>query len=210
MQGHKIVGRVVVLWLGLLLWSGMAWGQTFLQPPLTEEQYAILANDIKVVHQSEFQVQVDANQFNLIRDAYNAEAVPLFYIYRGKVSRLEILFTTSSEGTTFTWTTNGFVTRTSQEIEAWRELFSRGDDSTSPGQANVQAALLTIFAGAAGTDAQKNRVHIGNIARRPASRAERLYVTSGTGTKADAGVLAWEGKLSERDIAHALTDAPLN
>lgn len=210
MQRNKKLGSTIALWLCLLCWPLGGHAQTFLQPPLTEAQYVTLATDIRGTHAAEFAAAVAGNRFDQIRDAYNAQAVPLFYIWRGKVSRLEILFSTSEDGTSFTWTTNGFITRTPQEIEAWRELFSRGDDSTSPGQANVQAALMTIFSGAAGTDAQKNRVHIGNIARRPATRAERLFVASGTGTKPDAGVLSWEGQVTERDISHALLGTPLN
>jgi hypothetical protein len=210
MKGHKALGGVVALWLCLLCWPLTVRAQTFLSPPLSESQYNTLKIDITQTNASEFGPLIATSNFPALADAYNLPAAPEFLIYRGKVSRLEILFGTSSEGTVFTWTTNGFLTRTLQEIEAWRELFSRGDDATAPGQANVQQALQAIFSGPAGSDAAKNRQHIANIARRPATRAERLFVTSGTGTKADAGILAWEGTVNTRDIAHSLISAPLN
>ncbi len=41
------------------------------------------------------------------------------------------------------------------------------------------------------------------LAKRPASKAERLFVT-GTGTTANPGLLTWEGPLSVNDLSNAL------
>lgn len=43
------------------------------------------------------------------------------------------------------------------------------------------------------------------ISKRPASKAEKLYVT-GTGTTANPGLLTWEGPLSVNDVSRALNE----
>lgn len=173
------------------------------QPAMTQQQYQTLKIDITVTNQTEFAGAVASNNYGAITGAYNALVTPVYYIYKYRVSRLDILFGTSSEGTTFKFTTNGFITRTIQEIEAFRELFSRGDDATNPGLKTVQDALLAIFSGTG--DAQANRQHIGHVSRKETTRAERLYVTGGTGTKADPGLTSWQGTLTQADVEHALT-----
>ena len=43
------------------------------------------------------------------------------------------------------------------------------------------------------------------ISKRPASKAEKLYVT-GTGTTANPGLLTWEGPLQTNDVSRALNE----
>ena len=43
------------------------------------------------------------------------------------------------------------------------------------------------------------------VAKRPASKAEKLYVT-GTGTTATPGLLVWEGPLQVNDVSRALNE----
>lgn len=43
------------------------------------------------------------------------------------------------------------------------------------------------------------------VAKRPASKAEKLYVT-GTGTTANPGLLTWEGPLSVNEVSRALNE----
>jgi hypothetical protein len=184
-----------VLLLFLLAFSGVA----LAQPVLTDADYKKIQTDILVTNQAEFAADVAAKNYGVITQKYNMALAPPFYIYKYKVQRLDILFGTSSEGTTFKNTDVGFPLA---QIPRWTELFSRGDDATAPGLLTVRDALLTIFAGTG--DAQLNRVHIGHMSRKETSRAEKLFVTSGAGTKADPGVASWQGVLTQGDIEYAL------
>jgi hypothetical protein len=193
--------RHVMLSLGLLL---LLAGQTFggAATTLTEAQYATLKADIEA-HSAEFAGKSDTE----VADAYNLPAAPAFQVLKTSVSRRTILEDISPQGTTFKATTNGYFTRTVQELDLFNRLFDR-NDVMDPSMPNNVALLTAIFSGTG--DAQANRVHVGNQSRRPATRAEKLYVTQGAGTGGDPGYLVWEGLLTHRDIAHALRGAPLS
>lgn len=173
---------------------------------LTEAQYAILANDILVVNQAEFAEEVAANDDALIANAFNLFATPDFWVWRTRVTKDELVTSVSVDGTTFSWTGTGFITRSQGERDAWRELFS-AEGTVNPSLANVRTAFTDIFSGGT-APAPANRTHLATVARRRATRLERLFAT-GTGSTASPGLLVIEGVLTGLDVAHALRGVPI-
>jgi hypothetical protein len=191
----------------LLLWVGQALGGA--ATVLTEAQYQALNTYITATAVNEFAADVAAGNDPAIAQALNQPFTPTFQVFRTSVPRRTLLFEKSPADTSFIFVGDGYITRTQQELLTFHDLFDGPNSAMDPSLPNVQQALLDIFSGAAGTNAQKNRVHIGNMSRRPVTRAEKLYVTQGTGSNADPGYLVWEGLLTPRDIAHCLRGAPL-
>jgi hypothetical protein len=173
---------------------------------LTEAQYQTLKTYITVTAKPEFDADIAAGNDQPIADKLNMDFTPAFQVLKTSVSRRTILEDISPQGTTFKATTNGYFTRTVQELDLFNKLFDRSD-TMDPSMPNNVALLTAIFSGTG--DAQANRVHIGNQSRRPVTRAEKLYVTQGTGTGGDPGYLVWEGILRHEDIGHALRGVPL-
>lgn len=137
-----------------------------------------------------------------ISAAFNLDASPTFYVWRTRVTKNDIVSSTSRASTTFSWSgAGGFIARSVGEQAAWSELF--GVDSTiDPSQPAVRAAFADIFSGS-GAAAINNRTHMGSVCRRLATRFERLYAT-GTGTDdTSAGTLVLEGPLSPQDVISA-------
>jgi hypothetical protein len=192
----KEFALLLLLFWPAILWAGAA-------TTLTEAQYATLKANIEA-NSAEFAGKSDAE----IAAAYNLPATPAFQVYKIAVTRNAILLEKSPQATVFIPTTNGWATRTTQELTLFAQLFD-AQGVMDPSLPNVNAILTFIFSGTG--DAQLNRVHIGNQSRELSTRAERLYIASGAGTNGDPGVRDWKGILSARDIAHAKNPStPLN
>lgn len=134
-----------------------------------------------------------------IAEALNLAAAPDFWVWRTAVSKTELTNTTGPDGTTFTWVGAGFITRSAGEQAAWRELFN-GSNSVNPSLANVRQAFADIFSGTG--NAQANRTHLLAVARRKATRAEKLFAT-GTGSTASPATMVFEGNLNTQDVETA-------
>lgn len=132
-------------------------------------------------------------------DALNGNH-PSFWVWRTSVSKDEFLNSTSRTGTTFNWTGNGFITRSTGELAAFRELFN-GRGAVNPSQANVRQAFTDIFSGTG--NAAANRTHLGVVSRRLATRAERLFATGAGTDDNSAGLLVFAGLVSHSDVADA-------
>lgn len=135
---------------------------------------------------------------------YGLEASPDFWVWRTRVGKGEFVQKTSADadGTSprdFIWAGNGFITRSAGEQAAWDQLFN-GEGEANPSLANVRTAITDIFSGTG--NAASNRTHLSNIAKRKASRAEKLFAT-GTGTHASPGTMAVEGPLTAQDVESA-------
>lgn len=142
----------------------------------------------------------NADGHQAVADAYNLAASPDFWVWRTQVSKHEFVGSTSTDGTNFSWGGAGFITRSQGERDAWRELFN-GDGFCNPSQANVRTAFLDIFSGGT-APAPANRTHLATVARRKATRAEKLFAT-GTGSTASPALMGIEGNLSGPDIDQA-------
>lgn len=129
----------------------------------------------------------------------NLPATPDFWVWRTAVPKSEFTNSVSVDGTTFTWVGNGFITRSVGEQAAWAELFNSAG-VCNPSLANVRQAFTDIFSGTG--NAAANRTHLSTIARRKATRAERLFAT-GTGSTASPGVMVFEGSVSYAEVSSA-------
>lgn len=197
--------RSIAFSLGLiLLWAGQVFAGA--ATALTETQYQALKTYLTVTAKPEFDADIAAGNDQPIADKMNMDFTPVFQVLKTSVSRRAIIEDMSPQGTVFKPTTNGYFTRTVQELDLFNRMFDR-TDTMDPSLPNNVALLTAIFSG--GGDAQLNRVHIGNQSRRPVTRAEKLYVTQGAGTAGDPGYLVWEGQLRQQDIAHCLRGVPL-
>ncbi len=134
-----------------------------------------------------------------IAAAMNAVVSPDFWVWRTSVPKNELTNSTSTDGTSFVWAGNGFITRANGEQTAWRELFN-GTNQVNPSLANVRQAFSDIFSGTG--NAALNRAHLLAIARRKATRAEKLFA-SGAGSSAVPATMTIEGALSYQDVEAA-------
>ena len=135
-----------------------------------------------------------------IADAYNALASPDYWVWRTSVPKNEFTQNAGPDGTTFTWTGNGFITRSQGERDAWRELFN-ASGAVNASLANVRQAFQDIFSGAQ-AEAVNNRAHIAAVARRKASRVEKLFAT-GTGSTGSPALMGFEGTITFQDVSSA-------
>lgn len=134
-----------------------------------------------------------------IAAAYNANAVPDFWVWRTNVTKAELVQNAGPDGTTFNWVGNGFITRSVGEQTAWREIFN-GTDSCNPALPNVRQAFQDIFSGTG--NAAANRTHLLAVGRRKATRAEKLF-SSGTGSTASPATMGHEGTISYQEVLTA-------
>lgn len=135
-----------------------------------------------------------------IAEIYNALASPEFWVWRTNVGQAEIVSAISVDGTTFSWPQ--FIARTVQEQAGWREMFADGG-WVNPSLPNVRQGFADIFSGAqAGPTAQ--RAHLLAIARRKATRIEKLFST-GTGSAAVPATMDanFQGPISWNDVQSA-------
>jgi hypothetical protein len=167
---------------------------------LTPTQTATFVTYLTVTNAAEFATWVEGYEDQVIADAMNAINSPDFWVWRTKVTKEEITGMVSIDGTSFTWTGNGFIGRTVQELLAWQELFSTVDGTVNPSLPHMRAAFADIFSGTG--NAASNRAHLAVVGRRKATRFERLFAT-GTGSAPSPGVLMLEGELDYLDIARA-------
>lgn len=131
-----------------------------------------------------------------IADAYNVAAVIDFWVWRTSVTEAECVGTNSVDGTTWSWTS--YIGRSQGERDGWREMFA-DTGRINPAQANIRQGLADIFSGAGGA---AQRTHLLAIARRKASRIERLLAT-GTGSTAAPATMGFEGPVIYQDILTA-------
>lgn len=134
-----------------------------------------------------------------IASVYNQIFSPSYWVWRTSVSHQEVVSTTTvPDNTAWSWT--AYINRSQGERDAWDRMFSASVVDFS--LANVQQAIADIFSGG-GAPAVAQRAHILIVARRLATRAERLFAT-GFGTTVAPSKLVFEGQLTYRDVASAL------
>lgn len=131
-----------------------------------------------------------------VAQAYNLPAVPDFWVWRTMLAPKEIYETTTSDGTTWSWTL--YINRSPAEQNAWRELTAT-TGYINAALANTRQGIADIFSGAQGTP---QRTHLITLARRRASRTEKLFAT-GQGTTASPATMTFEGPLSPSLVEQA-------
>lgn len=106
-------------------------------------------------------------------------AAPAFIVWRPDVTADEIFDQVRWTGT------GGYIARSAGERDAFAVLMARGTLDFSKNR--IRGAFDDIFSGAA-TEAVATRAAIAAVAKRPATRGEKIFAT-GTGTDADPAKL---------------------
>lgn len=135
-----------------------------------------------------------------IAAAFNVVAAPDFWVWRTSVTKDELVGSTSVDGTTFSWTGTGYITRAQGERDAFNAIFN-SSGAVNPSNPSIRQAFADIFSGNT-APAPANRTHLNTVSRRKATRAEKLFAT-GTGSTASPGIMAVEGLLAGQDIEAA-------
>lgn len=190
------------LWaLLVLVWAVPS--PAFMSPKLTQADYAVLATDIRA--DPTLANAVANNLFDQIEVAYNAPASPDYWVYKPAVRPKEIYEDTSASGSRWDWTT--YIQASAREADAWVQQFSSGSaDFTLP---QTRAGIVKIFGGTGNNALQRS--HILAIARRKASRVEKLFYdpTQGNGGTGEVcpscpATLTHAGMLTQQEISYAL------
>lgn len=130
-----------------------------------------------------------------IAAAYAAVASPDFWVWRTFVPDSEI-YESTVDGTSWSWTT--FIGRSQGERDAWRQMVNmKGGLNAS--LLNTRNGIADIFSGVGGAG---QRTYLLNVARRLATRVEKLFAT-GTGSTGSPATMGFEGALSIDDIQQA-------
>jgi hypothetical protein len=162
----------------------------------SEGAYTTLQADIVTTNTAEFAASVAARDDQAIADIYNVEAVPTFWVYRTSVPPTdykgpnglvwtEVDALAIGKARIFEWLTGGLTLP-----------FNAADTGQRQGLADAFGAGTTT------------RTNLAALGRRPARRIEQLFAT-GTGSPASPATMAFEGRLTYRDVAHALRGVPL-
>lgn len=131
-----------------------------------------------------------------IMGLYNADASPAYWVWKPVLTEHEVTDLVSVDGTTWSWT--AYIGRSVAERDAWVRMFN-GTYSINPSLAQVRTGIADIFSGASGS---AQRTHLLAMARRKATRAEKLFAT-GAGTTAEPSVMTFTGLLSNDDVTTA-------
>lgn len=188
----------VLLALGLLL-GPLAQRGTAQTTTLTEQQYDQLQGDI------EANPALVGLADQAVADYYNAQASPDFWVWRVTLGEQEV-YETTADGGSWSWAT--YKAQTVQDRDSWARMWSPG--VVNPSLKQTRDGWLAIFGGQGASQTQVN--YLLALSRRAANRAEKLFANTsqGTGTTAAPALLVFIGKLSSRDIAHAVRGAELN
>jgi hypothetical protein len=190
---NKLRIAAVMTWV-LLLFATTAHAQQ-----LTAAQLQTLKTDIAAdATLNALPNTADAN-FS-IAAAYNLAASPDFWVWRTRVSKDELVGSTSVDGTTFSWTGTGYITRSQGERDAFNAIFD-GNGFVNPSMASVRQAFADIFSGNT-APAPANRAHLTTVARRKATRFEKVFAT-GTGSTASPATLLVEGAVTYQIVTQA-------
>lgn len=164
---------------------------------LTTQQLAALKADIAADPTLAALPQTPDNAF-AVAAAYNLNAAPDYWVWRTSVPQLEIVSTTTEDGTVWSWP--AFIARSQGERDCWREMFA-DTGYVNASLANVRQGFGDIFSGTA-NNAAAQRTHLLAIGRRRATRAEKLF-SIGTGSTASPATMAFEGQLTFNDVLNA-------
>jgi len=159
---------------------------------LPTSKYAALKTAINA--DANFASLVAISDWPAIVNALNLQFLPSYWVLRTDVSRSDIYFNTSIDGTTWSFTI--YKGQSVPEQGAWSEIFSDGRANFA--LANVTAAISAIFGAA-----NANTVHCKAIGKRTATYGEKIFA-SGAGTQANPSTMSFEGNLDSEDVRRAM------
>lgn len=161
---------------------------------LTPAQLAVLKADI-LADPVFSQAAAGPDGAFVIAAGYNALASPDYIVWRTSVTEAEFTEQTSAEATNWDWT--AYIARSQGERDGWRAMFA-GSGAVNAARPNVRQGFADIFSGSQ-SNAPAQRTHCAAIAKRKASRVEKLFA-SGTGSFAAPATMAVEGPISYVDV----------
>jgi hypothetical protein len=123
-----------------------------------------------------------------IAAAYNQLASPAFRVWRSDIPTKDVK-------KVIVWTE--YIGRSVGERDAFTLMISNG--VVNAADANVRQGFNDIFSGPSGVT---TRANLTALAKRDATRAEKLFAT-GTGSDAAPATMTFEGTLSYRDVVDA-------
>lgn len=148
---------------------------------------------------------------------YNQTASPNYFVWRTTISRSEVYFTLSPDGTVFDFA--AYKSQSVPEQNTWTQMFM--GDNAPFSALNFRAGVFSVFSGSAPQNAQ--RAHIFAVGRKLARRIEQLFAVAPTSaggitvgpnngnTVADAlggttnpAILVVDGTVSASDVNSAL------
>jgi len=134
-------------------------------------------------------------EIGVMADFYNTLSQKV--IWKTSVTRAEIYHTTSTEGTTWNWTT--YKQQSVTEQNAWTQMFM--GDVANMSLPNLRAGITAIFTGSAAQNQQA--AHILSVGKRFARKGEAIYV-AGQADSLNPGIAVVEGFITNSDIITAL------
>lgn len=172
--------------------------QSFLSPrrtpvSLTLNQQTTLKADILADPVLAAQKDTPDGRF-AIAAAYNLFPQADFWVWKSSVTKNEAVNTASVDNTVFSWSL--FIALTVQQQGAWGELWGVAA-VVNPSLSQVRAGFQAVFPSGA------NLTHLSTIARRKATRAEKLFA-SGSGSTGAPATMAFENNLTFADVDAAL------
>lgn len=128
--------------------------------------------------------------YGAIAAALNADANPVFKVWRTSVTRAEI-----QDDDAFAWTLVDNLS-TNSKYRIWEWMFDNAAGAINPSKDNIRAGISATWVGTAQLVAVATMTL--NKCKRNATRLERLFA-AGTGTDATPGKLVFEGSI---DLSH--------
>jgi len=167
--------------------------------PLTAAQNTILKADILANLDPVVVNARAAGDVGVIATWYNAKPTVDFYVWRTAVHEHEVTRETSGEGTNWNW--SAYISRSQGERDGYARVFN-SELTINPSLPNVRQAFADIFSGG-GSGAPEQRAHLLAIAKRKASRIEKLFST-GSGLVGNPATMSFEGTINFIEVAEAL------
>jgi hypothetical protein len=163
--------------------------------PLTAAQKLVVKADILANYNSH---PNNTDGAFAIAAIYNQQATPDFIVWRTSVHEHEVTRDTSPEGTNWNW--SAYISRSQGERDGYARVFN-SELTINPSLPNVRQAFADIFSGG-GSGAPEQRAHLLAIAKRKASKIEKLLAT-GAGITASPATMGFEGPIRYQDIDEA-------
>ncbi len=164
--------------------------------PLTEAQRTTLRNDILADGTLNTLPPNSDSAFEIAR-VYNLEATPEYWVWKTRLSKREVTSARSPDNTVFSFT--ALISRSDGERDGWKELWNSTLEC-DPSQENVRQGFADVFSGGTGS---AQRQHLLAMARRKASRVEKLLAT-GTGSTGSPATMGYEGPMPYSDVMVAM------
>ena len=160
---------------------------------LTTAQLTTLAAAIRADTDPNVVAALSIRNDVLLAELYNADST--FIVWKTSIKPIEYR-------EAIVWTEVDNAAMTVGKARIWEWLTEQMTANIDASKTNVRQGIADCWASNTTT-----RTNLLNIAKRAATKAEKLFAT-GTGTTATPGVLGWEGMVTYTDVGIALGANP--